>query len=264
MRITKEIAILIFVLFAFSSAGLGQSETRTALTSEQQKELLSQRLPTGIIMGTFGSYGSLLFALPDHVAIHTDDREIGDIELHSPFPDFYKPTWKELFDTIALQTESGWKYDPQRNYWVFCKGANPKPFTITLVDKWSATDSGTYVSYKPTTYPVGMDIHYFGTYSADDLKQEAALREKIRNSWATRFASRFKTDVSIADMQKMNVDGTEALYFQTPAPRNGVIWRQWALVKNGKAFLIVSTLRPEDKQLISDVEAMVKSFRVVP
>ena len=42
------------------------------------------------------------------------------------------------------------------------------------------------------------------------------------------------------------------------------VWRQWAFVKDGKAFVIVSTLPVAEKQLLANVEAMVKSFRVVP
>lgn len=263
MKVMRVIATLTFVLLAFSLAAIGQSQKRTEVTSEQQKGLLSRRLPSGVITGTFGSFGSLLYAVLD-VAIHTDDKEIGDFELHSPFSDFYKPTLKELLDTIALQTKSSWKYDSQRDYWVFAKPANPKPFTLTLADKWSAEDRGIYISYRPPTYPVGMDIYYYGVYSADDRKQEASLWEKIRNSWAIGFASKFKRGISIAAMQRVSVDGVEALYYETPTPRPGVMWRQWALVKNGQAFVIVSTLPLEDKQLLSSVDSMVKSFRVVP
>jgi hypothetical protein len=263
MKIMRLIATLMFVLLTLSIASLGQSQKRAALTSEQQKDLLSRRLPSGAITGTFGTFGSFLYAGLD-VAIHTDDKEIGDTELHSPFPDFYKPTFKELLDTIALQTKSSWKYDSQRDFWVFAKPANPKPFAITLADKWIANDRGIYTSYKPPTYPVGMDIYYYGVYSVDDRKDEPALWEKIRNSWAIGFASNFKRGISITEMQKVGVDGVEALYFETPTPRPGVIWRQWAFVKSGKAFVIVSTLPSDDKQLLSNVEAMVKSFRVAP
>ena len=147
---------------------------------------------------------------------------------------------------------------------MFAKPANRKPFTINLADKWLAEDRGIYNGYKPPTFPVGMDIYYYGVYSADDSKQEAALWEKIRDAWAIGFASKAKRDITIAEMQKVSVDGVEALYFETPGVRPGVIWRQWALVKNGKAFVIVSALPAKDKQLLSNVEAMVESFRVVP
>ena len=215
---------------------------------------------SGAIIGTFSAFGSLLFAFG--ITIHTNDKEIGETELHSPFPDFYQPTIRELLNAIALQTNSSWTYDPQTDYWVFAKPPMRKPLAVSLAEGWVATDRGIYVGYKPPTYPVGMDIYYYGTYSSDNPAQQAVVWERVRNSWATGFASRFKGDVTIAEMQRVSVDGVEALYFQTPTPRPGVVWRQWALVKNGHAFVIVSTLPADDKQLLADVESMVKSFRV--
>lgn len=254
--------ILLVAFIALSTISYGQ-KGRPALTETQQKAFLLERLPSGAVTGNFGSFGSFLFAVED-VAIHTDDKEIGATVLHSPFPDFYKPTWKELLDAIALQTQSSWKYDSTRDYWVFAKPNATKPYAVTLADKWTATDQGIYVGYKPPTYPVGMDIYYYGVYSTDTPKEQAALWEKIRNSWAIGFASNFKRDVSVSEMQKVKVADVEALYFQANAPRNNVIWRQWAFVKDGHAFVIVSSLLPGDKQLLTNVEAMVKSFRVVP
>ena len=72
----------------------------------------------------------------------------------------------------------------------------------------------------------------------------------------------FTLGVTIAEMRKVTVDSVEALYFQTPTPRAGVIWRQWVFVKNGRAIVIVSTLPDDNQQLLADVESMVKSFRV--
>lgn len=214
-------------------------------------------------MGNFGSFGSLIFGVMN-IAIHTNDSQIGATELHTPFPDFYKPTIRELFDTIALQTGSSWTYDPKTDYWVFAKPAKAKPFSITLVDEWISRDRGMYVSYKPPTYPVGMDIYYYGSYSADKKAEEEALWKQIRNSWAIGFASRAKRDTTIAEMSSVTIDGVEAVYFQSPTPRPGVVWRQWAFVKNGQAFVIVSTLPESDDKLRSAVESMVKSFRVTP
>src|SRR5687767_2712801 len=161
MNIIRVTAALTFILLTFSLAGRGQTEKRGTLTSEQQNNLLGRRLPTGAVTGTFGSFGSLLYAALD-VVIHADDKEIEKTALRSPFPDFYKPTLKELLDAIALQTKSSWKYDPQRDYWVFARPANSKPFTITIADKWTEEDRGIYIKYKPPTYPVGMDIYYYG------------------------------------------------------------------------------------------------------
>ena len=262
MKFRKTTFALALILLASFDAARAQGQ-RPSLSAEQQSRLLSQRLPSGAIAGTFGSYASLLFATSD-VALHTDDEEIGGAELHSPFPDFYRPTLRELFDTIAVQTGSSWKYDPGRDYWVFAKPAAPKPFSVALAPKWASEERGIYTSYRPPTYPVGMDVYYYGVYSSDDPRQQVALWEKIRGVWAPSFASHLKRGVSVAEMRKVNVAGAEALYFETPAPRPGVTWRQWAFVKDGKAFVIVSSLPAEDKTLLADVEAMVKSFQVKP
>lgn len=263
MKIIRILTVLLFALVFFPSASYAQSTEQTSLTEAQQKAFLSERLPSGAVSGSFGSYGSMLYAVAD-VSIHTDDKAIGAAVLNSPFPAFYRPTWKELFDTIAVQTQSSWKYDAKRDYWVFAKPSAAKPYSVTLADKWTSTERGIYVGYKPATFPVGMDIYYYGVYTADAAKDEAALWEKIRDSWALGFASKLKKNVSVSEMQKVTIAGVEALYFQAPAPRNNVIWRQWAFVKDGHAFVIVSTLLAEDKQLIADVEAMVKSFRLTP
>jgi hypothetical protein len=262
MHKSKLITILTFLLLVVFTTASASPQKRSPLTNEQQSKFVARRLPSGTITGTFGAFGSFLYAALD-IAIHTNDKDIGNTELHSPFPDFYKPTIREMLDTIAVQTKSSWSYDSHDDYWVFAKPAIPKPLSVTLADKWITNDRGIYITYKPPTYPVGMDIYYYGTYSSDDPLQQASLWERVRNSWAIGFASHFKRDVTVAEMSKVSVDGVEALSFQIPTPRPGVVWRQWALVKNGRAFVIVSTLPTDDKQLLSDVESMVKSFRVV-
>src|SRR6478672_9350754 len=115
MKIIKIVTTLSFILVIFSTA-IAQGENGavqtkvTPLSADQQKALLSGRLRSGAVAGTFDSFTSLLYALND-VAMHTEDTEINNTKLNSPFPDFYKPTLSELFDTIALQTRSSWKYD---------------------------------------------------------------------------------------------------------------------------------------------------------
>src|SRR5215203_5244177 len=224
MKITKLFIFLTFALILLSANSYSQSKDETALTEAQQKTFLSQRLENGGMKGTFNSFGSFLYAFQD-VAIHTDDKEIGAIELSSPFPPFYKPTWKEFLDAIAIQTKSSWKYDSKRNFWVFATPAFTKPYTIKLADKWNLEDRGTYVSYKPPTFPVGMDVYYLGVYSADRDKAQATLWEKIRNAWAIRFASSFKRDIKIDEMQKTKVAEAETLYLQTPTLPRGVVWQ---------------------------------------
>ncbi len=263
MTTKTVLTIATLLLLTFVSSVPSPAQKRTALSSDEQNKLLSRRLPSAVITGNFGSFGSLMYA-STNIAIHTNDGQISDTQLRSPFPTFYKPTIRELFDAIAVQTGSSWTYDPKTDYWVFAKPAKAKPFSITLVDEWTSHDRGVYISYKPPTYPVGMDIYYYGSYSADKKTEEAALWKQIRNSWAIGFASRVKRDTTIYEMSSVTIDGVEAVYFQSPTPRPGVVWRQWAFVKNGQAFVIVSTLPESDDKLRSAVESMVKSFRVTP
>lgn len=68
----------------------------------------ARRVASGTMMGSFNSYGSLLYAASD-VTIHTDDADIGTSHLQSFTPDFYKPTISELLDSIARQTKSSWR-----------------------------------------------------------------------------------------------------------------------------------------------------------
>ena len=253
--------ILASILLAALCTSVVPAQKRAALDEKQLEKFLARRLPSGVITGTFSAFGSFLYAGLD-IAIHTDDKEIAETELNSPFPQFYKPTIKELLTTIALQTNSSWVYDSKTDYWTFAKPAAPKPYSLQLADKWTSNDKGIYVSYKPASYPVGMDVHYYGSYSAEDPAQQSATWERIRNSWATGFASRLKRDVSISEMRPASVDGVEALYFEAPTPRPGVMWRQWSFVKNGHAFVIVSTLPTDDTKLLADVESMIRSFRL--
>lgn len=254
--------VLIAILTIFSLVVEAQDEKRKILSLKEQKQFLSKRLPTNVLVGPFENYGSLLFSA-QNVVIHSDDEVIRKTALQTTFHDFYKPTWEELFSSIATQTKSSWSYDSKRDFWVFAAPARPKPFAITLADKWSTRDMGVWVGYKPATYPVGLDIYYWGTYSSDDPKEMLKIGEKIRNSWAMSFASKVNKNITIEKMKKLRIAGAEALFYEAPTPRPGVMWRQWTFVIEGKAFFIISTLPIEDKQSYAEVEEMVKSFRIV-
>jgi hypothetical protein len=233
------------------------AEERKALTPEEQVAFLARRTPGGM-MGTFDGYCSLLYAV-HNVAIHTDSQEVNRTSLHSPFPDFYKPTWRERFDSIARQTRSSWTYDPKLDYWVFSNPPMPVPFEISLAKGWKSEDRGEYVFYGPPSAPVGMDIYMMGTYSAPEKEED--LFNKVQEDLALRFAKNFKKDVTVGEMSNVKVGRHVALHFKISAPQTGVIWRQWILVDSGAAIAIVSAIKPEvENQVYPDVEKMLKSF----
>ncbi len=263
-----RIILLSLLLLTFAALIHGQDSPQKvddngpALSEKEQREFLSSRLPTSSFAGTFVSYGSLLYAV-NSVAIHTKDVDIANTKLSSPFIADYQPTWKELFDSIAIQTTSTWAYDSKRNYWVFASPGAVHPYDLKVAEGWTSHDQGIYVGYKPPTFPVGMDIYQLGSYSATDSKSESALFKNVRDSLALRFASAFDRGIAVKDMRTETVDGVDALFYEASSPvRKEVMWRQWVLVKNGRAFAIVSTLKKDDTKLFSDVKEMVKSFHV--
>ena len=214
-------------------------------------------------MGDFGSYSSLLYAVND-VVIQSKSEAVNKTTLNSPFPDFYRPTWREVFDTIARQTKSSWKYDAARDSWVFTIPQQPLPFEIQIAKGWKAHDEGFYVGYQPVIAPVGMDVYMLGHYSATNTNEEAELFIRVREAIALRFARSFKKDVSAKEMTEVSMNGLMALHFKVATPSTGIIWRQWIVVHSGLAFAIVSAIKPEhDKDICPDVQNMVESFKVL-
>jgi len=266
VRLKAILLLSAFVLFCFSSIGQKQTshtDIRKALTDDEQKKFLSKRIEGMPGDTTFNSC-SKLFHDEFNFTIHTESREISETILRPYIPDFYSPTWKEVFDVIGIQTRSSWKYDPQHDYWEFSEPAAPKPFSLTMPDGWTSKDMGLWMGYAPSNYPVGMDVYYFGSYSVDSRKpeDEANLWPKIRAFWALSISGSVNLRVTAAEMKTVSVAGVDALYFEGPAPRPGVIWRQWAFVRDGKAFVILSTLDANDTKNLSDVQSMIKSLHV--
>ena len=268
MRHIENCFLLLFLMVVLATSGVCQStlgepvnNNGKGITQAEQDGLLSSRAPTNQFGGTFSSYGSLLFAV-NNIAIHTESDAIAGTKLGSPFPDFYLPTWREIFDSIALQTRSKWKYDPSRNYWVFSEGSPPNSYSLSLADGWRFSDEGIFIKYTTPRHPVGMEIYPIQSYSSPDPREETKLSEKVRETLAVRFGSAFKKSITAKDMKTEQVDGVTALYFEAQSPiRESVVWRQWALVSKGKAFVIVSALDKSDAKLLEDVKGMVKSFQ---
>ena len=232
-----------------------------ALSESEQEAFLSKRTSASMV-GSFGAFASLLYAA-QNVIIHTESPEINSAHLTSCMPEFYKPTYRELFDAIAIQTQSAWRYDSEKNCWVFAKQKKPRMYySIDAVKGWKKNDRGLFVGYHPKIAPVGMDIYIMGTYSSDKPEDADALYKKVRDSFAVMFAQNFKQDAAPSDMKKITVNNYQALFFESTTP-DKMIWRQWVIVEAGKAFVIVSAIKPEhDVQIYPDVQKMVDSFTI--
>ena len=229
------------------------------LTLEQRQALLARRR-SPMVMGAFNSFASLLYAVDD-IVVHTDEPELAKVRLNSPFPEFYKPTWAEMFDAIARQMGCSWSYDEKRAYWVFAKPAMPMPFKVDLAKGWESEARGNYLFCKPPGSPVGMDIYVMAGYSSspDDPELPAKMREGV----AMIFAQNFKKDVTVKDMSIVKVGTHDALHFKVPTPRPGTTWRQWAIAEGGQTVVVVSAIDDaKESEVLPGVEAAIKTFEM--
>ena len=259
------------------------------LSTEEQTKLLAERLE-GSLGGAFGPFASM-FMLRSRVEIGTSiglkDATSGltETQLQAVFPDFYKPSLKELLDTIALQTSTSWSYrkedqfvlsktpDKTEDEMVFFtfapmepKAKAAKPFSLELAKGWRTEDHGYWMACIPPTFPVGMDIYEMGTYSAANPQEEEALFAKVRHEVALQWATRVKNDAKGEDLKPAKVGGYEALHFDAEVPsRDGrkLHWRHWVFMVDNACYFIVSTIFPEmEEQLFPEVEKMLSSFKV--
>jgi len=199
------------------------------------------------------------------VALRADDafQWDGDHVLFSPFPDSYRPQWKEKLDMIARQIGAKWSYNHDTGYWMLHQGPMPYPYTVEIAEGWKQRDQGNHVVFIPPIAPVGMDIYVLGHYTPTS-KDDTKTFEDARANAAMMWASRINEAAAVKNMETRQVDGEDALYFQSPTPRSAdMIWRQWSVVKNGWSILIVSVMDAgNEAALLPQVEAMVKSVRI--
>ena len=215
------------------------------------------------MFGSFESYTSLLWAVYE-VGVWSEGTDASSIQLQSPFPENYSPTWKEQMDVLARQVNCSWRYNHDTGYWVFEKKRIEPPFALKIAKGWTRRDDGPSAVFIPPIAPVGMDVYIMGHYSSDDPVKLPDILANARKHVSKLFASRFKSDVTEKDFSLKKVCGETASYFSVPTPRDPKLkWRQWAFVKNGWCFIIVSVISDENEpQLLPDVKAMIASFEV--
>ena len=245
-----------------SWAGLAEKKGRKPiwkLTQEEQDKILHSKT-SPIMMGSFYEFTNFLYCAGAPF-IMTTSVDASKIHLHTVHDTNYKPTNAELVETMARQTKTSLKYDPSFfSKWVAAPPAMPLPYSVKVADDWRPDDRGSYVSYIPKLQPVGMDIYIMGRYSG--LSPEES--KTFRNSNALKFAKMFDNSITTEKMQEVKVDESDAIYWETSKmKRPNCRWRQWSLIKNGEAFVIVSTIADENaSKLWPEVQAMVASFHV--
>ena len=226
-------------------------------------EVFLKKRTSGQFFGSFDSYTSLLWAM-NEVGVWSKGTDAGGVQLQCPFPKTYRPTWKELMDVLARQVDCTWRYDHDTGYWVFETNRMETPFSVTLAKGWSRRDEGQTVVLVPPIAPVGMDVYVLGHFSSEDPKKLPEIFDNARKYSSMRFAQPFKSGVTEKDFRSEKVCGETASYFSAPTPRDPKLhWRQWAFVKNGWSFMVVSVISEENEpQLLPEVKAMIASLQV--
>ncbi len=232
------------------------------LTQAAQDKILHERVKTATMLGSFYEFNNMLYTMGDGGPfLMTTSVEVANTKLQSPFAAKYLPTWAEFFESMARQTGTSIKYDPTFfSKWIATPPAMPLPYTIQLAKDWTSEDRNSYVANFPKIQPVGMDVYMFGRYSGLSAEK---VRE-VRNDIALLFASHIDPSAKLESMKEVKVDGCDAIYYETKPPKRAEsTWRQWSLVKDGQAFLIVSALADANSDILwPQVQSMVSSFHV--
>jgi len=249
----------VLLMLAMPQALWAETKSQINDSSIQQKEFLSSVAPTLRSWKTFEEWAKSLKGA-GIVSIRSGNTRIKKAKSEPLVDSAHKLTFAETFETMARQTKSTLRYDSNSHQWVFEEPQMPLPYSISIADGWKMDDRGYYVAYIPNVAPVGMDIYMMGRFVGLNDQQLKDIRDEQALVWADKIHN----CITVNDMTKTTVDGAEALYFKTKATVEGRQWRQWAFVKNGQSFVIVSTVDDKNEAtLIPDVEKMVQSFHVV-
>jgi hypothetical protein len=251
------------------------------LSKEEVDHLLAQRVEAGLGFN-FAQFANMFLVnsnvmLGQSVGLVTGSEKISKSPLMSPFPQFYKPTLRELLDAIALQTFSDWKYDPSGKYMVnktrhaaemaifeFSEHERKKPYELTMAKGWASSDRGNWTMFSPPIFPVGLDVYEMGTYSSASQSGQAELYKKVPAELALEWAKRVQPKATKEDLKTAKVGTYDAIFFESMVKsqmKKPVHWRQWVFMVGHTCYFIVSSILPEnDSKIYPDVEQMLKSF----
>lgn len=269
----------------FKASGPMHSPPVKPLSADDLKRVLAKRV-NGTLAYTFRQFANMFvvgsaISMGNTVGLVTASPEIEQHQLIPIFPQSYKPTLHEFLDAIGAETCSEWSYDPTNNF-LKTDAAEPKPvenmpvfefkpsshkqtFTLEIAKDWTSNDHCFFFTYAPSIAPVGMDVYELGTYSCDDKDKEKELFSHLPTDISLEWAKRIKDSATEKDLEKRNVGNYEGVYFESMIPSKlgkDIHWRQWALMAGNRAYIVVSTILPEqEEQILPAVEAMLKTFK---
>jgi len=242
--------------------GTVQAVLKDRLPKERLDAFLSQRIP-GALLGNFKSYASMLYAVYG-IPIWNDDPAVEKVKLGDWYPAGHKATRREVLDLVARQVGCTWSYNADTGYFVFKRGAQAYPFRLDLAAGWTARDQWDCIAFIPPIAPAGLDVYILGRVTTEDSTQLDETIRKANLHVSLKMAGNFKRGVREEDLRDVYLAGVKSLYFEHLISRPDgaqIMWRQWALTKNGQSFLIVSAIdKAQERQIFPDVQAMLKGF----
>ena len=256
------------------------------LSAAAQEKLLNTRMNSGL-GEKFGQFSNMFFVrskldTDTFVGLSSEVEGISERELMPAFPSSYKCTLRELLDVIALQTNTKWLYQEDRQVmgsdspdkktadgiaiFTFVATERKPQFEMTPAKDWKMVEHASWTMFVPPTAPMGMDFHVGGKLSADTPEKLKELLTSAPSDAALDQYRRVKPDATGKDLKLTKVGPYDAYFFEAALPPNGVEiihWRQWHLAVGNQLVFVISTLfKDKDTSLYPDVEQMIKTFRV--
>lgn len=218
----------------------------------------------GIAMdATFQGFMSSAYAFAGVWVYAAGGQEMYKTSLTYRYPEFYRPTWGEVFDVVARQMRCRWSWDAKVRQFRFERTDAPPFFGTDLADGWRREDRGGYLWHAPKSEQFGMDIYYYGHFAS--AVADVAFAQRVREHFAVEELSGWPTPPTLKDMTAAKVNGVDAVALRIDTPRPGGVWRQWSLVVDGHAFVIVSAMPKEREAAIApQVDQMVQTFALHP
>ena len=272
---------------AVSPAGM---QALKVLTPKELAGLLQQRVD-GAMSGTFDSFANGFIGLTRDdlgfmVGLHPGTPSVARQQLQRAFASSYDPTLKELFDAIAVQTQTKWAYKPDGQ---FVKSSKPVPkpvegfavfeftpakrdltYQVRLPAGWQSEDKGSFIKYFGPSFPLAVDVFPQGRVSigGTDSKGKEQLRlyaYQLSIDWAKKV----RPDVKPSELGTGRVGAYDAITFDTMverAPGQKVHWRQWVVadpVTRNVYFILSSILPEKEREIYPGVQELLASFKIL-
>jgi len=261
----NRIVALLLPCYIWTAVAAAQTTRPGGRTGVDPAKLLASPYRGVSLFRTFDGFASQCYAVAgvEVTAGGADPAALAGANVGYDYPSFYRPTWGEVFDHVARQMRCAWSFDPKNNQFKFEPTDAGPGYGVTLAPGWRREDRGRYVWHAPADQPFGMDIYDYGHVTADPAHPD--LIDKVRAFYAVREVAAWPHAPTLAQMTTVKVAGVDALYLRTDTPRPGGLWRQWAGVVDGHAFVIVSAMdKSREAELGPPVDKMVASFALAP